>query len=93
MAGWSEYFEEVGSFLRSLEQQLGYASESFTEYAIERIRNCFTNLSRIKQVLTRTIEDSSYSADPSFETYDHMCAELLDILCHCYLYGQIMKET
>ncbi len=80
MAGWSEYFEEVGSFLRSLEQQLGYASESFTEYAVERIRNCVTNLSRIKQVLTDSIGDSSPSADPFVESYDHMCAELLDIL-------------
>ena len=80
MAGWSEYFEEVGSFLHSLEQQIGYASESFTEYAVERIRMCISNVTRIKQVLSHAIENSSSSSDPVIERYDALCAELIDTL-------------
>ena len=87
MAAWSEYFEEVVSFLHSLER---YASESFTEYAVERIRMCISNVTRIEQVLSHAIENSSSSSDPVIERYDALCAELYHLCCQC---GGSMRAT
>ncbi len=81
MAGWCELFEEVGRFLGHLEQQLGYASEAYTEYAIERLSMCVTNVQRIQEVLCRYLEDNTGNKDADIdavvETYDQMCDELL----------------
>ncbi len=81
MAGWCELFEEVGRFLGHLEQQLGYASEAYTEYAIERLSMCVTNVQRIKEVLCQYLEDNTDAdIDAVIESYDLMCDELLDML-------------
>ena len=37
MWGWELFFEELSSFLRSLNRQHGTANESFSHYALERI--------------------------------------------------------
>ena len=83
MAGWCEYFTEIGSFLQHLEQQLGYASEAYTEYAIERLSMCITNVTEIKEVFSCSLEasaDLDSDADSCIQSYDLMCDELLDIL-------------
>lgn len=90
MAGWCEYFCGVGHFLNNLEQQLGFASESYTEYAIERLSMCITNVSRIKEVLNQSLETSPNGSDAvCIESYNQMCGELVHILSSLLL---IWKE-
>ncbi len=65
MAGWCELFEEVG---RHLEQQLGYASEAYTEYAIERLS---TNVR--KSHLEDNTGNENADIHAVIESYDLMC--------------------
>ncbi len=83
MAIWSEYFEEMGSYLLSLERQLGLANENFTEYAVDRLKNCIGSLTEIKEVLCNTVDDSAPQQAANLvleEGYNVLCGDLLKIL-------------
>ena len=47
MWGWELFFEELSSFLRSLQRQHGTATKSFSYYALERIEISCGRLERV----------------------------------------------
>ena len=49
--GWETFFEEIETFITSLQRQAGNASETFCQYAIERLEVCIVNLSRLLSLL------------------------------------------
>ncbi len=74
--GWSTYFEELGRFVNTLERQFGIANQQFSEYAVERLSACVTNLTFLKSV----VSESTVGGDQVLESYEITLQELLDTL-------------
>ena len=40
LSGWEQFFDELDSFIRSVNRQRGTANEDFSEYVVERLEMC-----------------------------------------------------
>ncbi len=89
--GWNELFSELGTFLQSLERQLGLANKSFTEYAIERLSVCLTSVSYVRNVFSVELEGGS--DDTTLKQFESMCSELHEILSHLLLVWREYEEN
>ena len=65
MWGWELFFEELSSFLRSLNRQHGTANESFSHYALERIEIACGSLESVLYQLRTTVAESSLNSSES----------------------------
>ena len=65
MWGWELFFEELSSFLRSLNRQHGTANESFSHYALERIEIACGSLESVLYQLRTTVSEGSLNSSES----------------------------
>ena len=49
--GWERFFEELESFLRDLNRQIGLANRLYSEYAVERLEVCIHSVSSLVDLL------------------------------------------
>ena len=47
LSGWELFFDELSSFVRSLNRQRGTANEDFSEYVVERLESCIRSVSAL----------------------------------------------
>ena len=59
MWGWELFFEELSSFLRSLQRQHSTATESFSHYALERIEISCGSLENVLHQLHTTVAEGT----------------------------------
>ena len=79
-AGWERFFEEVDSFLTSLRQQAGTASEEFSHYAIERLEVCIVNISRLLTLLRGPLPSGTRLGEEESTIILEYCAYLSQLL-------------
>ncbi len=66
----------VRQVVNTLERQFGIANQQFSEYAVERLSACVTNLTILKSV----VSESTVGGDQVLESYEITLQELLDTL-------------
>ena len=69
--GWETFFEEIETFITSLQRQAGNASETFCQYAIERLEVCIVNLSRLLSLLRAPLK-SAYACINTQTSYEDL---------------------
>ena len=82
MWGWELFFEELSSFLRSLQRQYGTANESFSHYALERIGISCGSLESVLHQMRTTVAEGSLSSSESatINEYCTLISELIRLL-------------
>ena len=73
LIGWTEYFNELASFLASLERQYGIANDAYAEYAVHRISLCLSSLSLIKSVFSEALEGETTMPKYRNDAYTNYC--------------------
>ena len=69
--GWQTFFHELGRFLESSGSFFDTASQSYANYAVERLETCIISLNAVKEILEAARED--------LEDYKRSIEELLSV--------------
>ena len=87
MWGWELFFEELSSFLRSLNRQHGTANESFSHYALERIEIACGSLESVLYQLRTTVSEGSLNSSES-ATVTEYCTLIAELIRHLHSTAQ-----
>ena len=83
MWGWELFFEELSSFLRSLQRQHGTANESFSHYALERIEISCGSLESVLHQMRTTVAEGNLSSSES-ATVTEYCTLIAELIRHLH---------
>ena len=79
LVGWERFFQELETFLQTLNFQFGTASESFCRYASERLEVCCGSISDLLNQLRITVSGGSLSDDEACVVVEY-CTSLAEVL-------------
>ena len=83
--GWNRFFEEMGSFIRDLNRRTGDASETYCEYALDRLEICIGSLSALVELLKSRPASVSGEGARIAAHYSSQITDLLQCLQKLYL--------
>ena len=79
LSGWERFFDELSSFIRSVNRQRGTANEDFSEYVVDRLEMCTTSVSTVIHHLRVNTHNDEEGARVGVQ-YSASLAELLECL-------------
>ena len=87
MWGWELFFEELSSFLRSLQRQHSTATESFSHYALERIEISCGSLENVLHQLHTTVAEGTLNGS-ELATINEYCTLITELIQHLHSTAQ-----
>ena len=79
LSGWERFFDELSSFIRSVNRQRGTANEDFSEYVVERLEMCTISVSSLVHHLRLNAPTDEAAARVGAQ-YSANLSELLECL-------------
>ena len=79
LSGWEQFFDELDSFIRSVNRQRGTANEDFSEYVVERLEMCTRSVSSLIHHLRLNAPTDEAAARIGIQ-YSTNLSELLECL-------------
>lgn len=75
LLGWQTFFDELGRFLQASGRELGSATASYANYAIERLETCIISLA----LVVDTLDEAVRRGNRTLDTYVEKVHQVLEI--------------